>query len=497
MISGCVTCNRTYILDRWLGTRVKNDDYSKSKTTILICDDTNNTGIKRKNKLIVNNYKKIYPGKIIYTGKTEKKRFSELLIKHTFAQIPEDLIDFTLSITQANIATNFSGSNRNYLLLSTAGYNLFSSDDDIEYRFFSKNTNKNTRYYFTDNYKAPFIFYPDMKTLTSEYKQQSEVDLINTFKTLIGSKYSTLLNNVNADSIEKITPLTGMLIEQDLVQVKAIGVGYLGGRWYQNPYMPLLHYNVDKDNFFHNYNKYIQIRDNGLNVTLADGYMIDNNDFLMGGSYCIDNRKLISPYLPLGIRDDTNFAIILNKCINTGLKIHLPFAQYHNPADKQHFTYEDFNTVSINIGVYSTLILEKLTLSFFQPAGQERLRELGFRFQQFGKMKTLDFEEQLKLLQLGYLSKTMSRIKNLLDLYEREPIWWAEDMEKYYELLKKEALSSESVVPSELRSSGTKEESLAAFQNYIFKCGEMLQWWPEIWEAARVINMERRGIIDL
>ena len=112
-------------------------------------------------------------------------------------------------------------------------------------------------------------------------------------------------------------------------------------------------------------------------------------------------------------------------------------------------------------------------------------------------MKASDFKEQLKLMQLGFLTKSMAHISYLLEIYEGKPSWWAEDMEKYYKLLKREALSSDSVVPRELRNYSTKEEALAVFKDYIFKCGEMLYWWPEIWEAARDINLEGRGLINL
>ena len=70
-------------------------------------------------------------------------------------------------------------------------------------------------------------------------------------------------------------------------------------------------------------------------------------------------------------------------------------------------------------------------------------------------------------------------------------------MDKYYNLLKKEALGPDTVVPKELRIIGDTEKSLKVFRQYLYKCGEMLQWWPEIWEAARDINTEGRGLLDL
>ncbi len=497
IISGCITCNRPDMLDRWLKSRVRTPDYKEKKTQILICDDTINSKISERNKNIINNHKKDYAGKIAYVDNRKKKILSELITQSISHDLPEGLVDFGLSLDENLHVKNTRGGNRNTMTLASAGFTLYSSDDDIEYSFFSRQNQQSDEYHFVDNFNSPTTFYPDMNSLNSGITSLEKINLLKCFESFIDSDISSLFKNNASVFLDNITAESAMFAEQNILQIRAIGAGYCGGRWYQNPFIPLFQQDRERELFFYDYENYKFIRNNGLNIKSADNYTLHNDNFLMGGTFCINNKNIISPCLPRGRRDDTNFAIILNKCLEPGLTLHLPFALYHNPDEKPPFSKKNFMDVSLETGIYSNLLLEKLTSSFLNPGRKERLQELGFRFQEFGKLKTPDFEEQLKLMQLGFLTKIMNHISYLLDLYEREPIWWAEDMEKYYELLKKEALSSESVVPSELRSSGTKEESLAAFQNYIFKCGEMLQWWPEIWEAARVINQEGRGPIDI
>ena len=496
VLSGCITCDRPAMLDRWLGSRISCADYSERKTIIVICDQSKTRETIKTNRNIVNNYKSKYAGKIHYINEAEKMELAEKIAGMLPDDVPENLTSFSFAINQHFPDIRTPGSNRNALHLITAGFNLYTSDDDLEYRFFSK-TNDNNSYYFPDKEILTTSFYPDMETMISELKIPGNYNLLYHFENLINSGISSLINQKKSVLFDNITPHIAMLQEKDLLKIRTVSAGYCGGRWYRNPYLPLLQEIEGRELFFYDYEKYNNIKNNGLNIISADKKTFGNGKSLMGGTFCVDNNNLLPPCFPLGMRDDTSFSILLSKCLEPGLTLHLPAALYHNPAEKPSFTPESFYEVSVNIGVYSTLILEKLTTSFIHPEGKERLRELGFYLQKFGLMRTSDFGEQLKLLQLGYLSKIMTNISYLLDLYEREPVWWAEDMDRYYALLKKEALGSNTVVPQELRSYETKEEALTVFKNYIYRYGEMLQWWPDIWEAARDINLEGRGIINL
>ena len=496
LISGCITSNRPDMLKGWLESRLKTADYIDKKTPIIICDDTRINKIRKNNISIAENYRKNYPGEIYHIDQENKIILSKI-IKHSLpGEVQKNLVDFSLSINHSYPEIKTTGSNRNALQLITAGFNLYSSDDDIEYRFSSKN-NDNDSFHFPNKEILAPSFYPDMETMTKNLLKPKEYNFLDKLENLINSDITSIIKKKGSVFFDNITPYLAMLQEKNLLKIRVISAGYCGGRWYQNPYMPLLQQDVARDLFFYNHEKYRQIRDNGLNIIAAEQNTFDHSDLIMGGTLCIDNKNLLPPCLPFGMQDDTSFSILLNRCLEPALSLHLPAALYHNHTKNPSFNPENFQDVSINIVTYSTLILERLTSAFLNPYGKERLRELGFRFQEFGKLKTADFEEQLKLIQLGFLSKAMNHISYLLDLYEREPVWWAEDMERYYSLLKKEALGKNTAVPRELRSYGTKKEALTVFKNYLFKCGEMLQWWPEIWEAARMINMEGRGIISL
>ncbi len=498
LISGCITCNRPSMLNRWLETRIENNDYISRKSKIAICDDTDISEMKLLNMNIISKFRKNYPERIFYIDYTEKKKLAKQITESVHETLPDGIVDFSMSLIGNNLYSKRTGGNRNSLLLATAGSNLYSSDDDIEYRYFSKTDSENRKIYnFTENYSSPYYFHPDIKTMITTYGLKEKFSLLETFEDQTGRRVSHLPKNMLSESLKNIPSSTSMLLEKNRLWIRAVTAGYCGGRWYQNPYLPLLQEASDRRTFFNNHDKYKIIKNIGLNIISPDNIILDHGDFFMGGSFCLNNSIIAPPCLPFGRREDTNLGILLNRCLESGLTMHLPVALYHNPAVKNSFQPENFLDVSIDTGVYSTLIIEKLTSSFIQPHGKERLKELGFRFQEFGELKIEDFEEQLKLIQLGFLSKAMNHISYLLDLYEREPVWWAEDMERYYSLLENEALGKDTAVPRELRSYRTKKEALTVFKKYLFKCGEMLQWWPEIWEAAKNLNEEKKGLLDI
>ncbi len=321
------------------------------------------------------------------------------------------------------------------------------------------------------------------------------MDLLEYFEYFIDSEFTSLKELQNSDVLAEIPSETAFMIEKNELRIQTVIAGYCGGRWYRNPYMPLLHRNIN-DSWIENRDDYNSVKANGINLNSSKEHILNYGDFFMGGTYCINNTIITPPCFPRGRREDTNFGIVLNSCLTPGITLMLPYALFHNPADKTSFSPEDFKDVSIDIGVYTTIILRNLSSSFINPYGEIRMKELGLRLMDFTDGNILDFEERLKLLQLEYIAKTMKHINYILEFYERTPEWWADDIENYYEQLNIEAVKDDSAVPRELRSFGTKEKSLSIFKNYLYKCGEMLYWWPEIWNAAAELNKGGKELLD-
>ena len=497
LFSCCITCNRPFMIERWLDTRTTSDDYINNKIDIAVLDDSDNTKTVKSNIETVKERQKTYPGRILYIGKEEKSDFSDTIKKSLHGSVTEEIIDFSLNPGRRYFDTITTGSNRNSFILLTAGFSACSNDDDLEYRIYSKKDSNPEEFVFSENYTSEAVYYPDMKTLNDNVREDNDFSIISNFNDLALSDSVFRNNRSFSNSLSTITPHIAMLMEKDELKLRTATAGYCGGRWHSNPYFPLLRGRTNIFNNLENLKNYEETKMNGFNIVAPESFVLDYSDFLMGGTFWINNNELIPPCFPLGRREDSNLGMLIHRCLEPGLSLHMPYALYHNPSEKKAFDKDYFNDISLDSGVYTTLILDKYSSALISDNGEGKLKELGFRIMEIGKLDTAEFEEQLKLLQLGYLTKTMNHVSYLLDLYNSEPSWWAEDMEKYSRLLESEALKENSVAPRELRVYETKDKALTVFKDYLYKCGEMLYWWPEIWEAARELNIDGKGLMKL
>lgn len=500
LVSGCLTNNRTDMLDNWLRTRITSEDYRSSKINIIISDDSIDKETLINNRNAVRKYKKKHTGKISLIDKNTRILFSKTYKSFTGRTYETALLDFALGLTKPLGKCISIGSNQNTLLLGSAGQYLYSSDDDIEYRFY-KTPDTSTDISFLDNYIYQSNFFPDMNNLSFDAEEVNNYSLIKIFNEFSGVNRKESFDfknyyNSSKNCFEKISAKTAFFLEKNTVKLKCISAGYYGARWYKNPYLPLFHQGTERDIIFQNFRDYAKIKNNGLNYSAADHYVFNNGDFLMGATYFLDNIEISPPEFPFGRRNDTIFGLLLNRCLGPVFTLHLPIALFHNPKQKKPFTVSSFKNVAVDTGIYLTNILQNLTMSFTNSCAEDKLAITGTRLEETGKLSINDFKEYLKLNQIEYITTIMAHIDSLAEYYDNEPPWWAEDMDQYYNLLKKEVAGKDTEIPEELRHIMDKKEALKLFQSNILRYGELLQLWPEIWETSRKLNQEGNGLVN-
>ena len=501
LVSGVITSSRPALLKNCLSSRIESAEYNKINPHIIVCDDTVNTNIKDQNKKIIENFIKNYKGEISYIDVKGKRDLSQK-IKQSFPdtksinkEFPsEEIIDFALSISSPEaVIKRTAGSNRNSLFLSTAGCNLYSSDDDIEYKVLSGSLDKSI-YSFSNESEVPVDFFPELIDIENKIKDKQYSELFTYFNSFTGRDPRLVQKSENLIIFENITPETALLMEKGQLKINTVTTGIFGARWFNRPYYPLFQINNRLNDYLIDYEKYKKIISNGLNILEFKDFTLSQDDFLIGANYCIDNTELTSPCFPLGNREDIVAEKIKNAALNPGLKLKLPQIIKHSTINKKPFSKNNFTDTSLGTGTYSTIIIDWLSQSLINPRGASRMKELGYRIQEFCRLENSDFIDQIKLMQLSVLTDSISRINYLLEIYTDSPEWIIKDLESWSSLLKKEAEGKETLLPFEFRTNSDFNINMDIFKSYLNKCGEMLYWWPEIWEAARQINMEGRGI---
>jgi hypothetical protein len=65
------------------------------------------------------------------------------------------------------------------------------------------------------------------------------------------------------------------------------------------------------------------------------------------------------------------------------------------------------------------------------------------------------------------------------------PSWWREAVGDYERTFRKHVATPDFFLPAEFKGVGTTDDGFAAAQAFVRSFGEILTWWPEMWEAAR------------
>lgn len=71
------------------------------------------------------------------------------------------------------------------------------------------------------------------------------------------------------------------------------------------------------------------------------------------------------------------------------------------------------------------------------------------------------------------------------------PPHWRNAFDQYQRTFRRSVMRPDYFVPIEFKT-GTVDDGFARAQKFVGQFGELLTWWPEIWEAALRMNCERR-----
>lgn len=203
---------------------------------------------------------------------------------------------------------------------------------------------------------------------------------------------------------------------------------------------------------------------------------ISSSPFFMAGHCGLDNTELLPPFFPVGRSEDAIFAEVLRKTSSGSLIGHLPWALYHEPEEPRMFDTEDLREFKPR----AAEIIKLLVTAFFEPAGRiepaEGLQWLGKHLTDIGNLPAAEFREFVITTYMPYLEFEIMTLQNLLDTYNRQPVYWAEDIQRYIGSIEDYLLNS--------------GQSLCSISDELLKdlvrsYGELLTLWPDIIGTAR------------
>lgn len=223
---------------------------------------------------------------------------------------------------------------------------------------------------------------------------------------------------------------------------------------------------------------------------VASHYTAAMNTNFPGMNIGLDNRSMLPPFLPVMRGEDTIFSRMIKLFYQDSLIGTLPFTITHSPEGHRMFDEQAVFDVRL---VLSELILNMLD-AYQPPVGGFSAKgysnALGKFFTDIGTLTLDDFEEYVKQLWLKWGSYTTENIEMLLMKHDFKPAYWAKLLETYAISIREHSCANYISAAKDLYAGDERAAALSS-RDIIRRYGEVLEWWPVIYDAAHHIRKDR------
>lgn len=457
--------------------------YKGDVRRIIILDDSVSADSVNKNMNItgIKPERKTGPD-LIYVGNREKAEFKKVLSGKS-RDIPDQVLDFAFK--------GELGANRNISLLFTAGENIISADDDTAPLFSDPPEAEQEMIELTSSFE-PVIFkmMQSMQELSDEVSF-SDKDIAQLYKGFLGKDAASLISSLNQD----------FLLMKDCSGDFAVHLIKHGGR------IRLASTGITGDCAMSSLKGYLLCRSTSRNTLMSGrGYSenrhsrylhflspvtsLTRSNHFMAAQFALENSHLVPPFFSFFRNSDGVFAHMLTALDNEALICHLPFSVYHNPPETRS-EWKNFNCE------WKPRASELLTLfikTFYPPPGpgcpEERMIAMGKHFCELSELPVTDFYRYISKTMLPSIALYLDSHYRIVEDYNGMPSEWASDISNFINHIEENISRPEFYVPEELCGVLNTEEAGLRFKQLLYSYGELLQWWPFIWNRAKEINIK-------
>ena len=92
-------------------------------------------------------------------------------------------------------------------------------------------------------------------------------------------------------------------------------------------------------------------------------------------------------------------------------------------------------------------------------------------------------------------SKHIQSLEELLETYDGSPAYWSEDILNRIEAFRDLATSDDLDIPSDIGPGRDPKEARALTRRLVRRYGELLYWWPVIFDAAKDLKDCGKGML--
>lgn len=429
--------------------------------------------------------------RIFLAGMKEKMRFiGEITSAARGDGLPREVAAFAL-FGDADHPQTY-GANRNALLLASPGELFVMSDDDVEWQCAVPGEEQKALVLGQVKAPTPCRFFTDRRHLV-ESTRVAEVDILSAHEKMLGRTVSGCLAALGPDSVldlDRVTPESADFFGGASRAVRVTISGSWGDSAMDTPLSVLGMTGESRDALVRSTESYERAKESREVFRCVPAYTISDGARLITLHAGVDNRSLLPPFFPVGRNEDGVFALMLHLCDEDARVGQLPFAVLHSPMEPRR--YEEGGVL---IAAPRTADIVMTVMDTFTPlpghtGAAERLRALGELLVDVGSLAIDGFTEYVENTWAAAASRNIAHLEELLRRYRGTPDYWAEDVRSFIERLADFAAHGSPAAPRELLKSHTSDEAAEICRRVVRRFGELLQWWPVIYDAAARLRGE-------
>jgi hypothetical protein len=494
-----VTADRVASLERCLSSYIDNARSHQRTFQFLVMDDARTADARTATQHMLSTLARDHSAEIIYAGADEKRALATALAGD--GEIPPDVIKFALFDPEG--CGRSTGANHNAQLLYGVGQPFLSVDDDTTARLAATPGVQAGIALSSEFQSQPTWFYAD-RAHALDAAAFADHDAIAIHEQVLGRTASACLRELDPASlaVDRLGAMLLRQIESGRGRVLVTQSGLVGDA--ASAYPPALSHLSGESwaRLVANEATYREaMRSREVARGIAQLTITDNPAVSTGPAIGIDARELLPPFFPVQRNTDGIFGVTLRTTIEGGCIAHLPWTLEHAPADARVIPGDALTRFAGRSRVQDIVLASIHSFPTIASGGgghdaSTRMTALGEHLRALGSLENQDFLKFVRPWVWRIKGSFIAALEEDLAAHGNQPVYWATDMQRFGESLRKAMATDAYFVPDDLPSARSDEEQTDLTRRLVRRFGDLLQWWPPIFERARALQANGSWLVQ-
>jgi hypothetical protein len=477
---GIVTANRPPVLRRLLKSLVRQCDAYGRRPRFLVVDGSH-PSVRAATYAAVSEVAAASGHEVEYVGPLEASRFRANLGLDV-AAIP-------------SFAPGATGANRNLILLSTAGEQILSIDDDIVCATWALAHRADGLAVMGHRQELLETAFFDSRAKVFSTIGRTPADLLAAHERLLGQSLASLIaaRPTPPDLTHSCDHLRSAVRDGAPLTVKATFTGLAGDAATYCPHLLLFSSGPLRAQLWSSQAAFATALTSRESFRIAATDVVTHDSACMAGCMGFSNRAVAPPFMPAGANEDGVFGGMLAACDRETLFAHVPFGVLHDsPRPSARGGRPMLSATQTRVSdLIVNFVRQRRSSGEGSPA--ERMAGISRLLTDHADLGDRAFADLVRGVTLDIRNRQLAAAEKAA-ADPACPDFWRAALRQYRDEFLRSATRSDFFLPIEFHETGSLESGYRALQGFLRNFGQLVAAWPELWSRARRLNSKRCAV---